>query len=90
MNKSSDSSFVFVVEWFYKEDLELGDRLIGQVDVPSLSESMLKKIFELPDDGSPWDGFYLITKKESESLKKFVEIQFNMDKYDYFIGPVQA
>ncbi len=72
-----------VIEWYNKDD----EKIAGEKVIPDIPASELKKVFpSIKDDPQFFHYFYDITKDHVEFLKHYVDINFQFEKFDYFLG----
>ena len=69
------------IEWFDKKTEEL----IGEVDLNGIDLALLQKNWNL-NENSPMIDCYAINEIQADFLSCFTDIEFDFDKYDYFIS----
>jgi hypothetical protein len=74
----------FVLEWFYRK----GDNefLVGELKITNLSDDIVAEMFQLKDNEGII-GDFILESKHSLMLKKYIDFDFNFDKYEYFLSP---
>ena len=74
------------ISWFYRRD----EGLIGEFKIDFIPLDLLKETFRPPIEDLLMYNPYDINIAESEILKKYVDIEFEFDKYIYQIDCFQA
>lgn len=77
---------VRIISWFDRRD----ERLIGEFNIDFIPLDLLKETFRPPIEDPLMYNPYDINIAESEILKKYVDIEFEFDKYIYQIDCFQA
>lgn len=63
---------------------KVGDeRLISDIALPEIPLSDLKKAFDVSEDADPMYEDFEITVRQAEFLQRFIDIEFDFDRYDY-------
>ncbi|MGF7028207.1 MULTISPECIES: colicin E3-like toxin immunity protein [Bacteroidota] len=75
-----------IISWFDRRD----ERLIGEFNIDFIPLDLLKETFRPPIEDPLMYNPYDINIAESEILKKYVDIEFEFDKYIYQIDCFQA
>jgi len=75
-----------IISWFDRGDEEL----IGELNIDFIPLDVLKETFSPPIEDPLMYNPYDINIEESEILKKYVDIEFEFDKYTYQIDCFQA
>ncbi|MGJ1234590.1 MULTISPECIES: DUF7683 domain-containing protein [Sphingobacterium] len=75
-----------IISWFDRRD----ERLIGEFNIDFIPLAILKETFRPPIEDPLMYNPYDINIAESEILKKYVDIEFEFDKYIYQIDCFQA
>ena len=75
-----------IISWFDRRDEEL----IGEFNIDFIPLDILKETFRPPIEDPLMYNPYDINIEESEILKKYVDIEFEFDKYIYQIDCFQA
>lgn len=75
-----------IISWFDRADEEL----IGEFNIDFIPLDILKGIFNPPIEDPLMYNPYDINIEGSEILKKYVDIEFEFDKYTYQIDCFQA
>ncbi|QQT52137.1 hypothetical protein I6I98_17910 [Sphingobacterium multivorum] len=75
-----------IISWFDRRD----EGLIGEFNIDFIPLDLLKETFRPPIEDPLMYNPYDINIGESEILKKYVDIEFEFDKYIYQIDCFQA
>ncbi|MDF2852916.1 MAG: hypothetical protein K0S31_3601 [Sphingobacterium multivorum] len=75
-----------IISWFDRRD----EGLIGEFNIDFIPLAILKETFRPPIEDPLMYNPYDINIAESEILKKYVDIEFEFDKYIYQIDCFQA
>ena len=75
-----------IISWFDRRD----ERLIGEFNIDFIPLDLLKETFRPPIEDPLMYNPYDINIAESEILKKYVDIEFEFDKYIYQIDCFHA
>ncbi|WP_286752579.1 MULTISPECIES: DUF7683 domain-containing protein [Sphingobacterium] len=75
-----------IISWFDRRD----EGLIGEFNIDVIPLAILKETFRPPIEDPLMYNPYDINIAESEILKKYVDIEFEFDKYIYQIDCFQA
>lgn len=75
-----------IISWFDRRD----EVLIGEFNIDFIPLDILKETFRPPIEDPLMYNPYDINIEESEILKKYVDIEFEFDKYIYQIDCFQV
>ncbi|HCN49439.1 MAG TPA: hypothetical protein DIT10_10135 [Chryseobacterium sp.] len=76
-----------LISWFDKKE----ENLIGEYNIDTLSLDVLKEIFTpSPEEDPMMYDPYIIHQQESEALKKYIDLEFDFDRYIYQIDCFQV
>ena len=70
-----------VISYFDKVD----ESYVDEIVLPEIPLVLLQKIFEEDDADDPMYDSYPIGKQRSVLLKKFLNFDFDFDRFDYFL-----
>ena len=76
---------VTIVDWFDKQTEEL----TGSEEITNISINQLQDILAIPEDPDDPEliaGGYALDKTRLDRLIPFMEHQYDLSKYDYFLG----
>ena len=62
----------------------LNDELVDEVDLPQLDIKLLRRIFNQESDNPMFDC-YAINKEQAEFICLYVKIDYQFDKFEYFL-----
>jgi hypothetical protein len=62
------------------------EKLISTAILPFIPLAELKKAFFIDDANDPMYEVFVITDKQAEFLKKWIDIDFNFGQYDYHLN----
>ena len=75
---------IMLISWFDKKT----ENLVGEFEFPKISSDEFRKILKLEysKENPKVLGEFVLLEENLELLKNYIDLKFDFDKYDYFIG----